>query len=321
MAVYTDVSFEELETLLQNYDIGEPRVFKGIAEGVSNSNYYLQTDRAPYILTLYEKRTEVEELPFFLGLMEHLAQAGLPCPTPVRAKDGATIAMLKRRAAAILTFLDGVSLRRPSAEHCAVAGRALADLHIKGRDFEGRRTNALGLEGWKTLAKDCTADADTIATGLSDLITSELNYLDQKWPANLPDGIIHADFFPDNVLFIGHDVSGIIDFYFACNDALAYDLAVTLNAWCFEVDGAFNMTKGQALFAGYQAVRPLEAAERNAFPALCRGAAMRFLLTRVYDWLNHPPDAFVNPKNPREFVRRLRFHQSAQGPEAYGLDA
>lgn len=319
MAVYTDVSFEELEKFLENYDIGVPHVFKGIAEGVSNSNYFLQTERASFILTLYEKRIERDELPFFLSLMEHLAGAGLPCPTPVHAKDGSATGTLNDRPAAILTFLDGVSLRGPSAEYCAVAGRALATLHAKGVDFPQQRENALGLSGWKKLASECAVDADNVMDGLNALIDKELAFLTANWPPKLPKGIIHADFFPDNVLFVNKQVSGIIDFYFACNDAFTYDLAVALNAWCFEIDGSYNVTKGQGLLSGYQAVRRLESAELDALPILCRGGALRFLLTRLYDWQNHSPDAFVNPKNPREFVRRLRFHQGASGPQAYGL--
>ena len=319
MAVYTEVSFEELESFLENYDIGVPHVFKGIAEGVSNSNYFLQTDKTSFILTLYEKRTERDELPFFLDLMEHLAGEGLPCPTPVHAKDGSTTSTLNNRPAAILTFLDGVSLRGPNAEYCAVAGRALAMLHAKGADFPKRRENALGLSGWRKLAAECTDYADNVMDGLNALVEKEIDFLDANWPQTLPKGIIHADFFPDNVLFVNKEVSGIIDFYFACHDALTYDLAVALNAWCFEIDGSYNVTKGRALVSGYETVRKLENAERDAFAVLCRGAALRFLLTRLYDWQNQPLEAIVNPKNPREFVRRLRFHQGASGPQAYGL--
>jgi homoserine kinase type II len=319
MAVYTDVSFEELEVFLEAYDLGVPHIFKGIAEGVSNSNYFMQTEKGAFILTLYEKRIEVEELPFFLALMEHLAAAGLPCPTPVHARNGATGGILKNRSAAILTFLDGVSLRRPDAEHCMVAGRALAELHLKGADFPERRDNALGLSYWKSLASECMKDADNVAHGLAGLLQAELDFLDARWPRDLAKGIIHADYFPDNVLFVDKSISGIIDFYFACHDSFAYDLAVSLNAWCFEPDGSYNLTKGQALFAGYANVRRLGEDEREALPVLCRGAAMRFLTTRLYDWLNRSPEAYVNPKDPREFVRRLRFHQSVRSPEAYGL--
>jgi homoserine kinase type II len=319
MAVYTDVSFEDLEGFLSAYTLGTVHVFKGIAEGVSNSNYYMQTGEGRFILTLYEKRTEAEDLPFFLSLMEHLARLGLPCPLPVHTKNGALTGVLNGRAAAILSFLDGVSLRRPTAEHCARAGRALASLHEAGKSFASRRENALGLSGWKKLAADCDPHADRIADGLRALISSEVATLSQSWPAGLPEGIIHADFFPDNVLFLDDQVSGIIDFYFACSDALAYDLAVTLNAWCFEPDGAYNLTKGRALIAGYRTLRDLMPAERSALPLLARGAALRFLLTRLYDWVYQNPGALVRPKDPREFARILRFHRNVKSPEAYGL--
>ena len=319
MAVYTEVSFEDLEEFLGAYSVGTPHVFKGIAEGVSNSNYYLQTDKGAYILTLYEKRVHAEELPFFLGLMEHLARKGLPCPTPVHMRSGAVTGALMGRPAAILTFLDGVSLQRPDAAHCAAAGRAMAQLHQAGADFGQSRLNALGLAGWRKLAADCAGGADKIAEGLSELIASEIVQLEKAWPGQLPHGIIHADLFPDNVLFVDDKVSGVIDFYFACTDALAYDIAVALNAWCFERDGAFNITKSRALIAGYQSVRKLESAERAALPAFSRGAALRFLLTRTYDWLNRDPAALVRPKDPREFARRLRFHRAVKGAEAYGL--
>ncbi|HXJ01605.1 MAG TPA: homoserine kinase [Micropepsaceae bacterium] len=319
MAVYTDVSFEELEVFLAAYDLGEPHVFKGIAEGVSNSNYFLQTEKGTFILTLYEMRVEVEDLPFYLGLMEHLAAAGIRCPTPVRARNGAVTGLLNGRAAALLTFLDGVSLRRPTAEHCQQAGVALAELHKAGANFAGKRANALGPAGWRKLADDCVAEADNVVDGLRALIQEELAALEAAWPIELPQGVIHADLFPDNVLFVNDHVSGIIDFYFACNDALAYDLAVTLNAWCFENDGAFNVTKGRSLIAGYQSKRTLQPDEKTAFPLLCRGAALRFLLTRTYDWVNRSPTALVMPKDPREFAKRLRFHRNAKSAEAYGL--
>ncbi len=319
MAVYTDVSFEELEVFLASYDLGHAHVFKGIAEGVSNSNYYLQTSKGTYILTLYEKRVEANDLPFYLGLMEHLARAGIRCPTPVHSKDGSHTGVLNGRPAAILTFLDGVSLRRPPVELCGRAGRALAELHEAGAGFAGQHANSFGLAGWKVLAADCAGKEDSVAEGLRSLIEDELSALEARWPASLPEGVIHADLFPDNVLFVDNEVSGIIDFYFACRDALAYDLAVTLNAWCFESDGAFNLTKGRALIAGYQSKRMLQPAERAAMPLLCRGAALRFLLTRLYDWLNPDPLALVRPKDPREFARRLRFHRTIKSADAYGL--
>ncbi len=317
MAVYTDVSFEELETLLARYDIGEPVSFKGIAEGVENSNFFLQTAAGAYILTLYEKRVAAGDLPFFLGLMDHLAARGINCPVPVHLKNGARATDLNGRPAAILTFLEGLSLRRPDPAHCTAAGEALARLHLAGGDFTLQRDNALGPAGWRKLAEQTRAQADTVQPGLGQLINTSLARFEREWPAGLPAGVIHADLFPDNVLFMHNDVSGLIDFYFACNDAYAYDLAIMLNAWCFESDGAFNTTKSRSLITGYRRHRDLSDAEAAALPLLCAGAALRFMLTRLYDWLNRDDTALVRPKDPREFARRLRFHLAVQSPQEY----
>jgi len=319
MAVYTEVSDDELASFIASYGLGELLSFKGIAEGVENTNYIVHTTKGPFILTIYEKRVEVADLPFYLGLMEHLAEHGVTCPTPVRNTEGKNLSELAGRPAALVTFLEGFWVRRPTAAHCTCVGRALAEMHLGGEGFALRRANALGLSGWRPLYERFAAQADEIVPDLSALVEGELDFLEAKWPQSLPEGVIHADLFPDNVFFIGDRLSGLIDFYFACNDALAYDLAVCLNAWCFEKDNAFNLTKGQALLRGYESVRPLTAAERAAMPTLARGAAMRFLLTRAYDWLNTPKDALVSPKNPMEYVRRLRFHQSVRSIADYGL--
>ena len=319
MAVYTEVSFEELEAFLSDYDVGAPESFKGIAEGVENSNYHLQTTNGSFILTLYEKRVRESDLPFFLGLLEHLAARGIACPLPVRTKSGAQYARLNRRPAALLTFLNGLSLRRPEPEHCAAAGEALAALHEAGKGFLIARTNALGHDGWRELADACVPKADQVQAGLGALIETTMIDLAKFWPASLPSGVIHADLFPDNVLFINGRVSGLIDFYFACNDAFAYDLAVMLNAWCFEPDGQYNITKGTALISAYRRKRPMSAEETGALPLLAAGAALRFLLTRLYDWLNHDPRALVRPKDPREFAKRLRFHRKVKTSSEYGL--
>lgn len=319
MAVYTDVSFEDLEALLADYDIGEPTSFKGIAEGVENSNFYLLTDRGAYILTLYEKRVHEDDLPFFLGLMDHLAARGIRCPLPVHSKAGARATALNGRPAAILTFLDGLSLHRPHTAHCTAAGEALAKLHVAGADFPLVRENTLGPTGWHKLAEATRFEADSVQAGLGELIASTLRQFEKEWPAALPSGVIHADLFPDNVLFMHDEVSGLIDFYFACNDAYAYDLAVMLNAWCFEQDGSFNITKSRSLIAGYRRYRALSEAEGEALPLFCAGAALRFLLTRLYDWLNRDPSALVRPKNPRDFARRLRFHLATKNSAEYGI--
>lgn len=320
MAVYTEVSDEELASFIASYGLGELLSFKGIAEGVENTNYIVHTSKGPYILTLYEKRVEVSDLPFYLGLMEHLAANGVTCPTPVRNADGKYVSAISGRPAALVTFLEGFWVRRPSAGHCAAVGRAMAQMHLGGEGFALRRANALGLAGWHPLYERFAPQAAEIAPDLAQLVEGELDFLHANWPRDLPEGIIHADLFPDNVFFIGNELSGLIDFYFACNDALAYDIAICLNAWCFEKDMSFNITKGRAFLRGYEEVRPLTAAEREAMPILARGAALRFLLTRAYDWLNTPKDALVSPKNPLEYVRRLRFHQGVRSIAEYGLN-
>jgi homoserine kinase type II len=318
MAVYTDLAFDDLGALLAAYDIGAPKSFKGIAEGVENSNFLLNTDRGTYILTLYEKRVSAGDLPFFLDLLEHLAIRGIACPQPVRSRSGAQWTTLKGRPAALLTFLDGVSLSRPRAGHCAAAGAALAAFHAAGADFAPRRSNSLSLAGWRRLAKTVLPRADSVESGLAELIATQLEALEDGWPADLPTGVIHADLFPDNVLFVGSIVSGLIDFYFACDDFYAYDLAVMLNAWCFEPGGRFSRAKAQSLISSYCRHRPLSAREIAALPLLARGSALRFLLTRLQDWLDRDPRVLVRPKDPREFSARLRFHASVNSSDEYG---
>jgi homoserine kinase type II len=319
MAVYTEVSDDELAAFVATYDLGGLLSYKGIAEGVENTNYLLHTEKGPHFLTLYEKRVVPEQLPFFLGLMEHLASAGLTCPTPVHDAQGQMLRTLAGRPAAIVTFLEGVWIRRPQPRHCAAVGKALAQLHVAGRGFGLCRRNDLGLAGWRPLFGRFEARADEILPGLAAVILQELDFLEAHWPEELEQGITHADLFPDNVFFLGDNLSGLIDFYFACNDALAYDIAVTLNAWCFESDNSFNITKGQALLKGYESVRPLAPGEREALPVLARGAALRFLLTRAYDWLHTASDALVSRKDPGEFLRRLKFHRSVRNAGEYGL--
>ena len=319
MAVYTEVSDEDLAKFIASYDLGALLSYKGIAEGVENTNYLLHTGKGPFFLTLYEKRVDPSELPFFLGLMEHLANAGLTCPTPVHDAEGRTLRALAGRPAALVTFLEGVWIRRPQPRHCLEVGKALARMHLAGRSFEGRRANALGLAGWRPLFERFKPQADDVAPGLSATIEQELGYLEGHWPAGLDHGVIHADLFPDNVFFLGDRLSGLIDFYFACNDMLAYDVAICLNAWCFEVDGSLNVTKARALLAGYQGTRKLGDAEIAALPLLARGAALRFLLTRLYDWLTVPEGALVVPKDPLEYYRKLRFHRGVTDVGAYGL--
>lgn len=319
MAVYTDVPDTELEAFLGDYDLGQVLSFKGIAEGVENSNFLLRTEAGTFILTLYEKRVAAVDLPYFLGLMEHLAARGISCPVPIRNRSGAALTQLAGRPAAIISFLEGMWVRRPQVAHCSAVGKALADMHAAGADFGMRRANTLSVGGWQPLIASTRERADEVDVGLGALIADEHRFLQSAWPIGLPEGVIHADLFPDNVFFLKTTLSGFIDFYFACNDSLAYDLAVCLNAWCFEPDRSFNVTKGRALIGGYEAVRPLSQAERAALPILSRGAALRFLLTRLHDWLSVPDGALVTPKDPMEYVRKLRFHQKVAGVSDYGL--
>lgn len=320
MAVYTDISEAELRTFLAPYDIGDLLSYKGIAEGVENSNFLVHTSQGSFILTLYEKRVEKADLPFFLGLMEHLAQKGLSCPIPVHTGDGAVLGELAGRPAAVISFLEGMWPRRPMARHCRELGRAMAHFHIEGRDFSLRRDNALSVRAWRPLWELCAPRADQVQEGLAIEVEAELANLEARWPADLPAGVIHADLFPDNVFFLGESLSGLIDFYFACNDLFAYDVAICLNAWCFEKDGSFNATKAVALLAGYESVRPLDQAERHALPILARGASLRFFLTRLYDWLTVPDGAMVVKKDPLEFLRYSRFHRTVSSVGGYGYD-
>ena len=320
MAVYTHVSAEEITEFLKDYNEGEIISLKGIAEGVENSNYILQTTKATYILTLYEKRVNPDDLPFFLGLMDHLVTKGCNTAAPVRDRDGIILKTLCGRPAALISFLNGLSINRPMAEHCYQLGREMARMHMATSDFDLSRTNALSVAGWQDLVLQCEDRADDVVPGLKDLLHDEINFLKSHWPIDLPTGVIHADLFPDNVFFMGGKLSGLIDYYFACNDILAYDVAICLNAWCFEADGAFNITKASRLLRGYVRERPMGEDERAAMSILCRGAAFRFLLSRLYDWLNQVEGALVKVKNPAEYINKLKFHRAVKSPSEYGLD-
>ena len=310
MAVYTDITDEELETLLADFDLGRPLTFKGIAEGVSNSNFLLETEKGRFFLTVYERRTDEADLPYFLGLLHHLAEAGFPSATPIEARDGQALRRVRGKPCALISFLPGLSVRRPTAAHCREAGEGLAWLHLAGQDYAGRRENTLGQSAWAPMFAPLRGAAETLKPGLATTIEADLAAFQAGWPKGLPAGTIHADFFPDNVFFQEGRFAGAIDFYFACHDALAYDVAVALNAWCFEADGSFNLTSARAFLAGYEKRRPLSAAERAALPMLAHGAAMRFFLTRLHDWGSTPAGALVRPKDPLEYERKLAVHRA-----------
>ncbi|WP_091743174.1 homoserine kinase [Phenylobacterium immobile] len=318
MAVYTDINEDELAGLLATYDLGQAVAFKGIAEGVSNSNFLLETDLGRYILTVFEWRTNPNDLPFFLDLMTWLADHGYACAAPMADREGRTLQMVRDKPCAIVAFLKGLSVRRPSIAQCREAGRGLAAMHVAAQGFPEQRPNDLGQAAWAGMFAPLGEAADRLKPGLAETIRGDLERLAAAWPEGLPQGVIHADFFPDNVFFAGDAFAGAIDFYFACTDALAYDVAVALNAWCFEADGSFNITAARALVAGYEQVRPLSAAERAALPALAHGAAMRFFLTRLADWGSTPEGALVRPKDPLEYERKLAVHRSAPDLVLFG---
>jgi homoserine kinase type II len=327
MAVYTQVSDEALAEFLSAYDLGAALAFKGIAEGVENSNYYLETEKGRFILTLFEKRVNAAELPYFIGLKQHLAGKGYPCPEPVMGRDGGALRTLEGRPAVIITFLEGLSPRRPNVHQCRALGEGLAKMHLALADFPMTRENSLGPKSWGPLWAGRAGDANTLQSGLSDTVEAAFAEIVRARSsfADLPRGTIHADLFPDNAFFLGDSFSGAIDFYFACTDVLAYDLAVCLNAWAFDEGNAsdasrleFNFSKGAALIAGYQAIRPLRRDELDALPVLSLGSAMRFFLTRLVDWTSTPAGALVRPKNPLEYAARLAFHLRMKGAEGYG---
>lgn len=317
MAVYTQVDDLTLSNFLSQYDIGVATSFKGIAEGVENSNYLLGTTKGQYILTLYEKRANPEDLPYFLDMMEHLASKGLPAPLPIRDKNGQALKTLAGKPACIISFLTGVSVDHMSTDHCAELGNTLAKMHKSLVDYAVERPNDLSIDGWRKLAADTEEKADTVMPGLRKLIADEITFLEENWPHTLPTGTVHADLFPDNVLFTGTKITGLIDFYFGCTDILAYDLAVCINAWCFDADHEFDAPKAKRLVEMYDIERRLSPAEMDALPILCRGAALRFLLTRLYDWLNPVEGAVVRPKDPMDYVKRLKFHQQVEDTARY----
>ncbi len=319
MAVYTEVTDQALVQFLSRYQLGKVLSLKGIAGGVENTNYLLHMDSGDYILTLYEKRVATKDLPFFIGLMDHLAEKGFPCPRPIRDKNGEALGTLEGRPAAMVSFLEGMEVKQQINDHCRLAGAAMAELHLASGGFKKSRKNALDISGCASLAVSSLGRADGVEAGLASLISFELKHAQDYWPKSIPAGVIHADMFKDNVFFLDGKLSGVIDFYFACNDFLAYDLAIGINAWCFDEKFVFQPEHCKALLAGYQSVRKLSDLETKALPTLARGAALRFLLTRLNDWLNVPPGALVVPHDPKAFSKRLRFLQNIEDASEFGI--
>ncbi len=319
MAVYTKVSKADLSPIIEEYNIGQIKELKEIEQGIENSNFFLTTDKNRYVLTIYEKRVREEDLPFYLNLMQHLSQKKFPCPTPIKTKSGAVLSKIHNRPAAIVSFLSGKEAKSIKNEHIEQLGQYIAQMHLATSDFDMHRMNNMSLVSWLDLFGQIGKSADKIKNGLSNEIENELRDLEKNWPKNLPTGIVHADLFPDNVFFQGTKLAGIIDYYFACNDFLMYDLAICLNAWCFENNNDFNVTKARILLRAYNKVREISDDELDALPILARGAAVRFLLTRLYDWFNPVDGALVKPKDPIEYLQKLRFHKGIKSHKEYGL--
>ena len=312
MAVYTDVDPSNLDAFLARYDIGACQSLDGIAEGIENSNFRLTTDQGTFILTLFEKRANPDELPYFLALMEHLAEMGITCPLPIKDKTGRSLSTLMGKPATIVSFLNGRPIEPITADACHQAGALLASMHLASTDFEGHRENDLGLPNLRTLFGRLGSRADEVEDGLANLIDTELTALQSNWPDHLPKGTVHADLFPDNVLFDKGKLSGVIDFYFASTDILAYDLAVTILSWAASVDGPVDPDLMAAMIEGYDSVRPLTDDEYAALPLLMRGAAMRFLLTRLHDWVHRVRGAMGIIKDPLEYLRKLEWLRENQ---------
>ena len=319
MAVYTDITDQELEAFLADYDVGAAVAFKGIAEGVENSNFMLETTVGRYILTVYERRVNRDDLPFFLGLMQHLAARGYPSATPIADRSGTVLKTLRDKPAALVAFLPGLSVRRPTVAHCREAGEGLAWLHLAAEGYAGRRVNALGQPAWAPMFAGLEAEADALKPGLAAAVRGDLALFSDRWPRDLPQGVIHADYFPDNVFFVDGRFGAAIDFYFAAWDALAFDIGSAVNAWCFEADGSFNATRALAFLDGYERRRPLSGLERAALPILAHGAALRFFLTRLNDWSATPAGALVKPKDPLEYERKMAVHR--EGLPGFGARA
>ncbi len=310
MAVYTQVGAEQVTALLNQYDAGELITFKGIAEGVENSNYFVETTTSRFILTLYESRVNPDDLPFFFAMLDHLHRAGCKVPRFITDHEGRWLQQVCGRPACLIEFLSGVSVSTPTAAQAKATGAALGEMHSALATFDGVRPNALGIDAWASFAAKCSeAEYESIVSGLASRIADECAFLEQHWPRHLPHAAIHADLFPDNVLMLGDSVSGLIDFYFACTDIRAYDIAVTHSAWSFSGDGShYDAAVGSAILQGYNDIHGIDNDTRAALPILMRGACLRFLLTRCYDLINTPASAIVTRKDPLAFLRRLDFY-------------
>ena len=310
MAVYTPITKEILSLFLENYNVGSLEKFKGVLEGVENTNYKIITSQNIFILTIFEKRVKEQELPFFIELQNHLSKKNIKCPSPISNKKGHYVNIIEEKPCVLMSFLKGKKIDNATYNHCYQIGKLAADIHQRSKDFTITRNNGLNQKQWRDIFNKCQNSKDNRYGELYNIIEQELQYLDKNWPSNLPIGIIHGDIFPDNVFFIENIVSGLIDFYFACNDYYAYELAICINAWCFDIKGTFNQKKYASILEGYQSLQNISSAEFDNLPILLRGAAMRILLTRLHDQLYHPEEAYVTPKDPMEYFAILKFHKA-----------
>ena len=320
MAVYTKLSENNLKDFFSKYNLGKLLKFKGIQEGIENSNYFVKTDSGKFILTIYEKRVEEKDLPFFMGLMKNIFNENFPSPEPIINKNGNYITEIFEKKAAVVSFLEGTSKKNLTPGNCHEVGIYTAKLHMITKNLNIKRTNRLSVNSWRLIYRKIQRDCSKIYPDLTKIIERNLEIIEDKWPKNIPRGIIHADLFPDNIFFKGNKLTGIIDFYFSCYDFYALEIAICLNALCFEGKNenlSFNVTKAKKFIDGYSSIRKLTEEEKESLKILCHGAAMRFLLTRVFDYLNLTEDALVKIKDPVEYLKRLEFHNSVKNYQDY----
>tara|TARA_Y100000782_G_C10166574_1_gene257894 strand:- start:418 stop:1386 length:969 start_codon:yes stop_codon:yes gene_type:complete len=320
MAVYTKLSENNLKDFFSKYNLGKLLKFQGIQEGIENSNYFVKTDSGKFILTIYEKRVEEKDLPFFMGLMKNIFNENFPSPEPIINKNGNYITEIFGKKAAVVSFLEGTSKKNLTPGNCHEVGIYTAKLHTITKNLNIKRTNRLSVNSWRLIYRKIQRDCSKIYPDLTKIIERNLEVIEDQWPKNIPRGIIHADLFPDNIFFKGSKLTGIIDFYFSCYDFYALEIAICLNALCFEGKNenlSFNVTKAKKFIDGYSSIRKLTEEEKESLKILCHGAAMRFLLTRVFDYLNLTEDALVKIKDPVEYLKRLEFHNSVKNYQDY----
>jgi homoserine kinase type II len=317
MAVYTKLEHQEVRQFLEQYNINNFKDYKGITEGVENTNYLIKTSEQDYILTIYEKRVDENDLPFFIKLLSYLSENKFPCPKPIANKNNEKINRIKNKNAALVTFLNGQSKNKITSEECFEIGKITAQLHEITKKFDINRKNNLSIENWESIFEKTIKHKIDLDESIIKKTKNYLNFLKDKWPKNLPQGIIHADLFPDNIFFTNNKVSGIIDFYFACNDFFAYEIAICINSLCFDNNSTFNMTKAKNLIDGYTSIRTLSEDEKKYLPILSMGAAMRFFLTRLYDFYHTDNKADVKIKDPFEYLKKIEFHSTIKNFNEY----